>query len=41
METGGYNYGSGKALWSNNGGLAVMKDSKGKKIAEYKYKPGA
>lgn len=41
METGGYNYGSGKAIWSNNGGLAVMKDAKGKKISEYKYKPGA
>eukprot|EP00551_Chaetoceros_affinis_P003878 CAMPEP_0203636542 /NCGR_PEP_ID=MMETSP0088-20131115/3076_1 /ASSEMBLY_ACC=CAM_ASM_001087 /TAXON_ID=426623 /ORGANISM="Chaetoceros affinis, Strain CCMP159" /LENGTH=214 /DNA_ID=CAMNT_0050490709 /DNA_START=61 /DNA_END=708 /DNA_ORIENTATION=- len=41
METGGYNYGSGKAIWSNNGGLAVMKDAKGKKIAEYKYKPSA
>ncbi len=24
-ETGGYSYGSGKALWSNNGGLAVLK----------------
>lgn len=24
-ETGGYSWGSGKALWSNNGGLAVMK----------------
>ena len=41
METGGYTYGSGKALWSNNGGLAVLKDSKGKKITEYKYKPSA
>mmetsp|Transcript_977 Transcript_977/g.904 ORF Transcript_977/g.904 Transcript_977/m.904 type:complete len:190 (+) Transcript_977:92-661(+) len=38
-ETGGYSWGSGKALWSNNGGLAVMKDNNGKKIMEYKYKP--
>jgi|EP01083_Nonionella_stella_P021788 hypothetical protein len=41
METGGYTYGSGKALWSNNGGLAVFKDAKGKKIGEFKYKPSA
>lgn len=40
-ETGGYSYGSGKALWSNNGGLAVLKDAKGKKLTEYKYKPTA
>ena len=38
-ETGGYSYGSGKAIWSNNGGLAVMKDGNGKKVCEYKYKP--
>eukprot|EP00978_Attheya_sp_CCMP212_P020807 scaffold60102_cov53-Attheya_sp.AAC.5 len=38
-ETGGYSYGSGKALWNNNGGLAVLKDSNGKKLGEYKYKP--
>lgn len=24
-ETGGFSYGSGKAIWSNNGGLAVLK----------------
>ena len=40
-ETGGYSYGSGKAIWSNNGGLAVLKDDKGKKLMEYKYKPSA
>jgi hypothetical protein len=40
-ETGGFSYGSGKAVWSNNGGLAVMKDGKGKKICEFKYKPEA
>ena len=40
-ETGGFSYGSGKAIWSNNGGLAVMKDGKGKKICEFKYKPEA
>jgi hypothetical protein len=39
-ETGGYSYGSGKAIWNNNGGLAVLKDSNGKKLGEYKYKPG-
>jgi hypothetical protein len=38
-ETGGYSYGSGKALWNNKGGLAVLKDSNGKKLGEYKYKP--
>lgn len=38
-ETGGYSFGSGKAIWSNNGGLAVIKDSNGKKLGEYKYKP--
>lgn len=37
-ETGGYSYGYGKALWSNNGGLAVLKDNNGKKLGEYKYK---
>lgn len=40
-ETGGYSYGSGKAIWSNNGGLAVLKDSNGKKLTEFKYKPSA
>ena len=40
-ETGGYSYGSGKAIWSNNGGLAVLKDAKGKKLGEYKYKPSS
>lgn len=38
-ESGGYSFGSGKALWSNNGGLAVLKDASGKKLAEFKYKP--
>jgi hypothetical protein len=38
-ETGGYNFGSGKAIWSNKGGLGVLKDSNGKKIGEYKYVP--
>jgi hypothetical protein len=38
-ESGGYSYGSGKALWSNNGGLGVLKDGNGKKLGEYKYKP--
>lgn len=36
-ETGGYSFGSGKAIWSNNGGLAVLKDGNGKKVGEYKY----
>lgn len=36
-ETGGYSFNSGKAIWKNNGGLAVLKDAKGKKIMEYKY----
>ncbi|KAL7564040.1 hypothetical protein ACA910_006948 [Epithemia clementina (nom. ined.)] len=38
-ETGGFSFGSGKAIWNNRGGLAVMKDASGKKICEYKYKP--
>jgi len=38
-ETGGHSFGSGKAIWSNNGGLAVLKDGNGKKLGEYKYKP--
>eukprot|EP00566_Odontella_aurita_P016944 CAMPEP_0113548116 /NCGR_PEP_ID=MMETSP0015_2-20120614/12721_1 /TAXON_ID=2838 /ORGANISM="Odontella" /LENGTH=255 /DNA_ID=CAMNT_0000448723 /DNA_START=144 /DNA_END=911 /DNA_ORIENTATION=+ /assembly_acc=CAM_ASM_000160 len=38
-ETGGYSFESGKALWNNNGGLAVLKDANGKKITEFKYKP--
>lgn len=40
-ETGGYSWGSGKALWSNKGGLAVLKDSSGKKLGEYKYNPAS
>lgn len=36
-ESGGYSFGSGKAIWSNSGGLAVLKDSAGKKIGEFKY----
>ena len=38
-ESGGFSYGSGKAIWNNRGGLAVLKDDQGKKIMEYKYKP--
>jgi hypothetical protein len=41
METGGYTYRSGKALWNNRGGLAVMRDANGKKICEFKYQPAA
>ena len=40
-ETGGYSFGSGKAIWNNRGGLAVLKDSNGKKLGEFKYKPQA
>ena len=40
-ETGGYSWGSGKALWSNSGGLGVVKDNNGKKLGEYKYAPPA
>jgi len=40
-ETGGYSYGSGKAIWNNRGGLAVLRDSKGTKLAEFKYKAPA
>lgn len=36
-ESGGYSFGSGKALWNNKGGLAVLKDSNGKKLGEFKY----
>ena len=38
-ETRGFMFGSGKAIWSNNGGLAVLKDGNRKKLMEYKYKP--
>mmetsp|Transcript_25152 Transcript_25152/g.59326 ORF Transcript_25152/g.59326 Transcript_25152/m.59326 type:complete len:203 (+) Transcript_25152:199-807(+) len=38
-ETGGYSWGSGKALWNNSGGLGVLKDNSGKKIGEFKYTP--
>ena len=38
-ETGGYSWSSGKALWSNSGGLAVLKDDKGIKLGELKYTP--
>ena len=38
-ETRGFTFGSGKAIWSNNGGLAILKDGNGKKLMEYKYKP--
>jgi hypothetical protein len=36
-ETGGYSFGSGKALWNNKGGLAVLRDAKGNKVCEFKY----
>lgn len=36
-ETGGYSFGSKKAIWNNKGGLAVLKDAAGKKLGEYKY----
>jgi len=36
-ESGGFSYNSKKAIWSNNGGLAVLKDADGKKLSEYKY----
>ena len=38
-ETGGYSFGSKKAIWNNKGGLAVLKDALGRKLGEYKYKP--
>jgi len=40
-ETGGYSFGSGKALWNNKGGLAVLRNVKGDKLGEFKYKPTA
>mmetsp|Transcript_5372 Transcript_5372/g.7024 ORF Transcript_5372/g.7024 Transcript_5372/m.7024 type:complete len:202 (+) Transcript_5372:123-728(+) len=40
-ETGGYSYGTKKAIWNNRGGLAIFRDANGKKIGEYKYKVGA
>lgn len=40
-ETGGYSFGSGKAIWNNRGGLAVMRDNNGQKLFEYKYKPSS
>ena len=36
-ESGGYSFESGKAIWNNKGGLAVLKDGSGKKIGEFKY----
>ena len=36
-DTGGYSFGSGKAIWNNKGGLAVVRDAKGNKVGEYKY----
>ena len=36
-ETGGYSFGSGKALWNNKGGLAVLRDAKGNKVCAFKY----
>ena len=39
-ETGGYSFGSGKAIWNNNGGLAVLRESNGKKVGEFKYSKG-
>lgn len=36
-ETGGYSFGYGKAIWNNQGGLAVLKDSSDKKLGEFKY----
>lgn len=38
-ETGGYSFGSKKAIWNNQGGLAVLKDVNGKKLGEFKYAP--
>lgn len=40
-ETGGFSFGSGKAIWNNQGGLAVLKDANGKKLGEFKYKATA
>lgn len=40
-ETGGYSFGSGKAIWNNRGGLAVIRDSEGGKVGEFRYKAPA
>jgi Lamin Tail Domain len=40
-ETGGYSFGSGKAIWNNKGGLAVLKNGSGATISEFKYKVAA
>lgn len=40
-ETGGYSFGSGKAIWNNKGGLAVLRNAKGDKMGEFKYKPAS
>jgi Lamin Tail Domain len=40
-ESGGFSFKSGKALWNNKGGLAVLRDAKGGKLSEFKYKPDA
>mmetsp|Transcript_29932 Transcript_29932/g.45352 ORF Transcript_29932/g.45352 Transcript_29932/m.45352 type:complete len:204 (+) Transcript_29932:158-769(+) len=36
-ESGGFSFASGKAIWNNKGGFAVLKDRKGGKLNEYKY----
>jgi Lamin Tail Domain len=36
-ETGGYSFGSGKAIWNNKGGLAVLKNGSGATVSEFKY----
>jgi len=40
-ESGGYSFGSKKAIWNNRGGLAVLRDANDKKLGEFKYKPSA
>ena len=38
-ETGGHTFDGKKAIWSNDRGLAVLKDNNGKKLMECKCKP--
>ena len=40
-ETGGYSFGSGKAIWNNKGGVALLKSASGEILSEFKYKAAA
>ena len=39
-DSGGYNFGSGKEVWNDMKGEAVLKDADGRKIGQFKYDEG-